>query len=528
MRRRKLKVSNKDEIVQIAKQSVRGGYYLFVGNTSSTAILAVSSMIIARLLGPADYGLFSLSIVIPSLFIGLIDFGIGSAVIRFSAKLRAEGREEKAQSFVKISLFFELTVGIATFVLCFAFADSLATYLINRSEASPYVKLSSLLILFQTLFNMLNSAFIGFDIMEKSAIMMIIRALTKLVLSPLLIVLGFGVLGALTGHFSCYIIAVAVGSVILISKLHRCKNDYPNNILDNLKSMLKYGIPLYASNILGLFAYQYQSITMAFFSSNTEIGNFQVATLFSSAMTILIYPTTALFPAFSKLKKEGRNLSQFFKRSVKYTAILLIPATMVIVVMSKDLVFTFFGSDYGLAPSFVSLYILPNLYAGFGSVVLVFLFNGIGRTDIVLKSNIVNLLVFIPLAPLLTAKYNITGLIVAFLISNSCSLAYSLLTAIKKVKVHLDIISSAKIYFASTVSVLPLMLFIIFSPFSKIPNIIFGVLIFCLIYLTLLPVTGILNATDLKIFEQMFCKIKSGWPILKLLILYETKLSRHT
>jgi len=77
-------LSDENEVVQIAKESARGGYYLFVGNTLSTGILTVASIIIARLLGPNDYGLFSLTIAVPSLFIGLVDFGITSAITRFS------------------------------------------------------------------------------------------------------------------------------------------------------------------------------------------------------------------------------------------------------------------------------------------------------------------------------------------------------------------------------------------------------------------------------------------------------------
>jgi O-antigen/teichoic acid export membrane protein len=65
---------DESDIVQIAEYSAHGGYYLFVGNTLSTGILTMNSIIVARLLGPADYGLFSLLIGIPSLFTALIDF----------------------------------------------------------------------------------------------------------------------------------------------------------------------------------------------------------------------------------------------------------------------------------------------------------------------------------------------------------------------------------------------------------------------------------------------------------------------
>jgi len=520
-------MSDENDIVKVAEYSAHGGYYLFVGNTLSTGILVISSIIIARLLGPDDYGLFSLVIFVPSLLIGLVDFGITSAITRFAAKSRAEGKNPKVGSVIKAGLFFELVVGVIASIFCFLFSDVLATYLIDRPEAGFYIKAASLLILFQTLFNTLSSIFTGLDNMENNAVMMIIRALTKILLSPLLIILGFGVLGALLGHVSCYIVAVMAGIAILILKLPWKGDDHEVGSVI-LKSMLKYGSLLYISGLLGLFMFQYQTIIMAFLTSNAEIGNFQVATLFSTAISLLVFPFTALFPAFSKLDPENGQLRQFFKRSVKYTALLLVPASVVIAVMSKDLVFTFFGSDYDLASTFVAFYILLNIYAGFGSAVFGFLFGGIGRTDVILKSNVINLLVFIPLAPLLTALYGITGLIAALFISGFCPLIYLLLVAVKKTNVSLDISSSAKIYLASVISALFSLAFLTASPFNGLLNLIFGGAIFCFAYLTLLPAIGVLNSTDIELFRLMFHKIKSVWLILKLLLFYEAMVMKYT
>jgi len=517
---------DESDILQIAEQSARGGYYLFVGNTLSTGILVISSIIIARLLGPEDYGLYSLLIVVPSLFIGLVDFGITSAITRFSVKFRTESKNPDVGGVIKTGLFFELAVGVIASVFCFLFSDVLATYLINRPEAGFYIKVASILILFQTLFNTLSSIFMGLDNMENNAVMMIIRAFTKILLSTLLIILGFGILGALLGHISCYIVAAAVSAAILTLKLRKNRENHKAGS-GILKSMLKYGAPLYMSGLLGLFMLQYQTIIIAFLTSNAEIGNFQVATLFSTAITLIVYPFTTLFPAFSKLDPENGQLSQFFRRSVKYTALLLIPASVAIAVMSKDLVLTFFGSDYNLAPTFVAFYILINLYAGFGSVVFTFLFNGIGRTDIVLKSSLINIIVFTPLAPLLTASYGITGLIAALFTSGFCSLLYLLLTAVKKINVNLDVSASAKIYIASATSAAFCLTFLSASPFSSIPNLIFGGTIFLFAYLTLLPAIGVINLTDIEIFKLMFHKIKSVWSILKLLLSYEMKVLEY-
>ncbi|NIM45453.1 MAG: oligosaccharide flippase family protein, partial [Nitrososphaeria archaeon] len=74
---------------------------------------------VARLLGPENYGLISLSLVVPSIFAGLIDLGVNSSLIRFSASLRAEGKAQHAASMLKSGFLFKFLIGIATSAACF-------------------------------------------------------------------------------------------------------------------------------------------------------------------------------------------------------------------------------------------------------------------------------------------------------------------------------------------------------------------------------------------------------------------------
>jgi len=516
-----------NDVFQIAETSARGGYHLFVGNVLSTIILVITSSLIARFLGPDNYGLYSLVLSVPSLFIGLVDFGIIAAITRFSAEFRAAGRTSDVKRVIKSGIIFQLVVGLIASVFCFVFSDFLATYLINTPEAGVYVKAASFLVLFQALLNAISSAFVGLDTMEKNAVMMTIRAIAKFLLSNVLILFfGLGVLGALFGHVLCYVIAVVAGLTFLIYNLRKDRDEKATDS-SILISMLKYGTPLYVSGILGLFSTYYQIILIAYFTSKVSIGNFQIISLFPMAMAVLLYPLTALFPAFSKLDKDSKQLSQFFRRSVKYTALLLVPASVSIAVMSKDFVFAFFGSDYTLAPTFLAFNILTYAYAGLGNAVFGYLFNGLGRTDITLKASLVHLLIFVPLAPLLIFLYGIIGLIATGFICGFCTILYQLLTAVKKLNVTIDLLSSAKIFLASVISALFSLIFLIYSPFDNIINLLVGFPIFVLCYLTLLPAIGVVNRIDLEIFRELFHKTKTLWPIMKLLLAYEEKVLKY-
>jgi len=105
-----------DELTGIAEKAARGGIFLFVGNTSATVILAIGSIIIARLLGPSSYGLYTLTLLIPSLLVSLADVGMSYALVRFSAKPRSEGDHYRANKTIKLGFLLKLSVSVVAYV----------------------------------------------------------------------------------------------------------------------------------------------------------------------------------------------------------------------------------------------------------------------------------------------------------------------------------------------------------------------------------------------------------------------------
>ncbi|MEM2614760.1 MAG: oligosaccharide flippase family protein, partial [Nitrososphaerota archaeon] len=79
-------------LYDVVDESIKSGLALFTGDALSTVILAIGSILIARFLGPEGYGLYSLSLAIPTIMLSFIALGIDQAVIRFQARLKAEDR----------------------------------------------------------------------------------------------------------------------------------------------------------------------------------------------------------------------------------------------------------------------------------------------------------------------------------------------------------------------------------------------------------------------------------------------------
>jgi O-antigen/teichoic acid export membrane protein len=514
-----------DEVAEMARDSARGGFSLFLGDASSTAILAVGFILIARLLGPSGYGLYSLAIVVPALFTSLINFGIDEALVRFPAKFKAEGRNELLVGVLRSGLKFRLWMGVMASIVGIALSDFLATRLLNRPEMGFYVKLASLAILFQPVFSSAYSSLVGLGRMDRSAMLKVFMSMAKALSAPTLIVLGFGVAGAILGHVLGYVVAGAAGLFLIARSLRTLKpKSGGGGFVENLKLMIGYGYPLYLSSLASIFIGQLQLILLAFFVSNFEVGNFNAAVNLTTLLTILITPmATAIFPAFSTFSSRQAELKRFFGLSMRYVSLLLVPASIAVITLSRDISRVVYGPSYVLTPLFLSLYAAVFLLVGLGYYVLGSFFNGIGATKLTLRTNLVYAGVFISSAPLLTRAHGVLGLISAFLASNLVSVAYGLSLARNKFEVDFNPISLSGVYVASIFSALPVLLLSRLFNLGSLVNLAVGIPLFLMTYLTSAPLFGAVHANDIRNLETIFGGI-GIWPILKPILAFESRL----
>ena len=53
-----------EKILEIGKKSAEGSFQLFVGVAVSTIIMAIGTIILARLITPEEYGLYSIALIL--------------------------------------------------------------------------------------------------------------------------------------------------------------------------------------------------------------------------------------------------------------------------------------------------------------------------------------------------------------------------------------------------------------------------------------------------------------------------------
>ncbi len=310
-----------DKLTEIAGTAARGGLFLFVGNTLSTVVLALGSIIIARLLGPSNYGVYTLTLLTPLVLISVSDLGMNYALVRLSAKLKSQGDQLGVSRTIRLGFLLKLSIGIVAFSVCYLGAASISATVLNRPELASFLRLAAFLVIGQTIDDAATNSFIGIDLMQYSAGIQVAYSILKSVLAPALVLLGFGIAGAIAGYVVSTFVAGVIGAILLFTRHARSGRRESGSQPVRLRGMLGYGFPLYLAALIAALLSQYQNVVLAQFATNVEIGNFSAAWNFNAFLSILIYPiTTAIFPMFSKMDREDHraNLARAFELAVKY------------------------------------------------------------------------------------------------------------------------------------------------------------------------------------------------------------------
>ncbi|MCL4430104.1 MAG: oligosaccharide flippase family protein, partial [Chloroflexi bacterium] len=323
----------------MGKSSATGSFHLLLGVAGSTIIMAIGTLILQGMLPTEGVGLYGMALIPSSIINFFRDWGVNSALTKQIASLRAQGKDAEIHDVIVSGVVFEIVSGAVMALVCFAVAWPVAFIISpqNVSALSVYISIMSLAVFAGAIAAAAGGIFVGFERMKLNSFTQVFQAVVKTALGPLLIVLGFGVLGAVYAAMAAIVsggvISILIVYFVLFRPLRKCKVG-KCDVKVTLKPMLQYGLPLTVSTIVVGVVPQVIALAMSYYSglgdtaagnpSAWMMGNYFAAANFSVLLTFVSFPiATALFPVFSKLdpQSEPKLVQTVFASSIKYTAL---------------------------------------------------------------------------------------------------------------------------------------------------------------------------------------------------------------
>ena len=490
-----------EEFGKVLIRTSQDALIVFVGNFLSTLFLAVSAIIVARLLQPENYGVYSVSLVVSSVILLFTDFGVDSALVKYVSKFNALKKEEVVREIIVKGLMLKFLIVSAASIINYSFALELSTVLAERPELSYYVSLTAFLTFSTALMNSSLAVMTALGRMKLRSFIMVTQSLTKLLLSPLLVLLGLGVLGALVGHIVSYVVSCFVSLLVILKYV---KLGEPSEGIIRTSDLIRFGFPLYLSGLLGVVLQRLQYVTLARVATNAELGNIQAANQFVSLITLTITPfSITLFPVFSGLEVRSawEEINKLLNNVLKYMCIFTVQVALIIGGFSQDVVRFIYGRLYVTAPLYLALMSVGYVYAPL-TVTLTALLSGLGRTRDLLYSSAIQLVIMAPVSYLLIMSAGPKGYAVSLSLTGLPALTY-LLLASRKLNINISWKPLIKIYLVSLSSVL-VAIPIRYSTENYIIRLLTESLTSITAYTTLLVFTDSLSWRDYELLKKTF------------------------
>ncbi|HYA22113.1 MAG TPA: oligosaccharide flippase family protein [Thermoproteota archaeon] len=511
---------------QFTSEVASTGLLLLLGNAVPTIVLALATIVVARVLGPDSYGLYSLILLTPTYLAFAIDLGLPTSLAHFSARAYEDPDNDMAGRFASTAITTGVALGVLSTVAALLLSSFISNVVISRPGTETLVAWASVILAPQVVFNLLTQFFPSVKRSAYSAAINVIQGLVKALVQLSLVLLSYSVAGAVIGNVAGSLVASAVGIVLLVVRVK------PKKLIDVdfdlLKKMLLYGLPFYICIFMYQTQIQYQGVLMGELSTDAQIGNYKTASNYMFILAMTVAPLNSTFvPAFSRYdpKKDREVLESIFREAIRYASFVTLPLAAAVIALSGDGVYALFGNEYAEAPLYLALLALHYIFSPIGANVLANSFNGLGKSYYVLAINGVWAILYMLFARPAMLWAGLPGIIVLFTASWIPAVLAGLAIAKLKFGVGIDLSWSARIYFATAVAALLTWAVVNYFPLGKgWPNLVLGGPIFFALVLTLFPLLRVLDSRDLDRLDGFLGRSGPFRPALAPFIRYERAL----
>jgi len=353
---------------------VRKTATLQAGSFGGTIVQAVIGIVIARLLQPELFGVYSLAIGMASMTSLILGMGIQEAVSSLLGRAYAKGDKAEVENILGFMLKITFWAALAV-ILVSVFLPSIADRLYGDSLIGIYAAIVVVAAIFSSfLFTLDYSAFQVAGRVKSLAVLLLSDQSLRYVLSLIFVVLGFGVLGAVGGQLTGAVI-IFILSAILFSKFSKSEPLFPglSRLIYiakdvNLKKYFGFTFWVALDRNMGNVYMALPVILTGIYTTTAEVSFFKLAFGYMNIVLSLLGPISVLLNVeFPKIQIENREqLYKNFKKISLYSLALSVIMSVGAAIVSPVAFKILYGESYLLSIKYIFGLIIYGSLFGIG------------------------------------------------------------------------------------------------------------------------------------------------------------------
>jgi len=361
------------ELQEIKNKGITGVLWSTAGKFSIHLVTFGVTIVLARLLAPADFGLVSMAMVFIYFTQTFMDFGLTSAVIQ---------KKNPTETQINTVFYISLVLGIFLMLMMIVCAPAIGKFYDNPEvgKIARFVSYSYVILALSGLQRALMSKRLEIKTLA------LINIVSAIVQGASGIILAFKGFGAWSIVYSVFL-GSTTSTIILW-----CKSSWRPKLLFKLaeiKDMFFFGFKMFLAGILNavyakidemLIGKVFDSATLGFYYRSKSFNN--LITTYSSQGLNSIF-----FPIISSLQDDLEKVNKVVIKSVEMVSFLVFALTGLLYLNAESLIVLLFGEKW--LPSVGYFQVLAFIaYAYPVSIILVNVLSGMGKAGSFLKLEI--------------------------------------------------------------------------------------------------------------------------------------------
>lgn len=487
---------------------LRGAGLILAANLLASLLSYGTRIVIARKLGPEEYGLFAAVLAFISFFIFFRDLGMGTALVNFVAKARIQKKYDDIKTAVVAVLSVQLLISSVIAILIIIFSEFLSVHYFKVPVSKTIILVLIISMITTILYVITKELLNGFQKNILYSLLEPAKNLFILLPTVLLFHYGYGILAAAIPYTFVSVILFLIFQPFVQRELSFFKYKIVN-LKETTKELVLFGLPLMAADIGGRVMGYTDTLMLTYFSSLSEVGIFNVilpSALFfiqiSSSISAIIFPISTELHFRKDVTKLARGISLLHR----YCFALVIPLIFALFAFADQFLLLFFGQKYVSGALAFRILLIGCMFFVLASVNNVII-SSMGRpkevTKIILFSALLNVLLNVILIP----RFGISGAAGATAIAYALSLILSTRRLEKETGVKPPYWHWVKLLLTAAVFVMVILYVMRLLHLNLYLEIILSFAAASLVYILLLYLFNIIDFAELKfLLLKMFKK----------------------
>jgi len=326
-------------------KTFRNVVYSSLGKGMTLFCVALTSLVVARNLTPADYGVVGFALIIIGFLSHFSDMGVSNAVIR---------RPELNQRNLETAFTLKIVLSFGAFAAAMLIAP-FAWHLFDHPATGNVIRILSLNFLV-SIIGFLPQAMLTREMNYRSLVIPgVTGAAMQCILAVTLVLHGFSYWAVVIANVGATLTA---GIVMQFTK--RVTIGFRFDWTD-AREYLKFGIPLFSSGILVFTIFNLDNFLVGASMGSAQLGFYALAFTWGSFICGLLGDTVnnVLFPAFSALQNDSIAVRRWYLKTVDLVAFIAVVANGALFANANYFLVTFLGKGTGKwLPAHLALRIL--------------------------------------------------------------------------------------------------------------------------------------------------------------------------